>query len=131
MKEKQAALWGAISKKAKSFLLKLLEYHHIKRLSADEALRDDWINENELMLNVNDLSEALGEIRRFNARRKLVACIRRVMLFNVNIFRKRKSKEINNVEKEDETETVTNTSNDSNSKDNIDTPRKKLKIEEK
>ena len=131
LKEKQATLWGAISKKARSFLLKLLEYHHIKRLSADEALRDDWINENEIMLNVNDLSEALGEIRRFNARRKLVACIRRVMLFNVNIFRKRKTKEINNVEKEDEilTETVTNTSNTSN--DNIDTPRKKLKIEEK
>ena len=146
LKEKQATLWGAISKKARSFLLKLLEYHHIKRLSADEALRDDWINENESMLSVNDLSEALGELRRFNARRKLIACIRKVMLFNVNVFRKRKNKEMNkemNKEKADEelNEIVqnsndntnndnTNTNNDNNSNDN-ETPRKKSKIEEK
>jgi len=93
-KENLAGLWSAISKNARSFLLKLLEYHHIKRLTADEALREDWINENDSCLTVNDLTDAIGEIRQLNARRKLIASIRKVMAFNVNIFRKRKNEQI-------------------------------------
>jgi calcium/calmodulin-dependent protein kinase I len=76
------SLWSAISTEAQSFLLNLLEYNPVKRLTAEEALNHPWIKDLN-SLDLHDLSEALTEIVKFNARRKLIASIRKVMCFNI------------------------------------------------
>eukprot|EP00330_Aristerostoma_sp_ATCC50986_P004832 CAMPEP_0114590524 /NCGR_PEP_ID=MMETSP0125-20121206/12765_1 /TAXON_ID=485358 ORGANISM="Aristerostoma sp., Strain ATCC 50986" /NCGR_SAMPLE_ID=MMETSP0125 /ASSEMBLY_ACC=CAM_ASM_000245 /LENGTH=72 /DNA_ID=CAMNT_0001788083 /DNA_START=985 /DNA_END=1203 /DNA_ORIENTATION=+ len=35
--------WEFISTKAKDFIRKLMEYDHTKRISAEEALKDPWL----------------------------------------------------------------------------------------
>jgi len=113
------SLWSAISTEAQSFLLNLLEYCPTKRLTAHEALNHPWIK-NSNSLDLHDLSEALNEIVKFNARRKLIASIRKVMCFNIFKKMTNQKEQINELDNEEASLEFTN----------INGHNKKRKIEE-
>lgn len=78
-----------------------MEYHEERRLTATEAIQDKWFtSDNERSSNTDsdnvfnfcDLSDALKEIRKQLARKKLITTVKTLMKFNTISFRKRKSR---------------------------------------
>ena len=67
--------WSHISDEAKEFISKLLLVDPSKRLSATDALGTKWMNQNAATLRGVDLTSNLGELRKFNAKRKVKQAI--------------------------------------------------------
>lgn len=64
--------WDLVSKEAKEFICKLLEYDPKKRLSASKALEEPWINKNKNSLSDNSLPiKCLQNMKNFHAKKKL------------------------------------------------------------
>ena len=76
--------WSNVSMEAKKLISQLLTVDCAFRLSAKQALgMSAWLRVKGDQLSVRDLSLSLGEIKRFNARRKLKVAMKAV-LFSVN-----------------------------------------------
>lgn len=74
--------WGQVSKNAKDLISSLLCVDHKKRLTADDALRNQWITSSKESLKNNDLGINLAEFKKFNAKRKFKAAVKTVMAAN-------------------------------------------------
>lgn len=70
--------WEHVSIGAKQLISSLLVVNSEHRWTAEQALDCSWISEQEKVLSERDLSSALKELRRFNARRKLKSAMRAV-----------------------------------------------------
>lgn len=74
--------WSGVSKDAKDLISSLLTVDPEKRISADEALRNKWMMGDADALAKNDLGVNLGELRKFNAKRKFKAAAMAVIAQN-------------------------------------------------
>jgi len=80
--EFHAEYWGEVSDDAKGLISSLLTVNPDRRISAEEALRNPWINSGDDALEGKDLGKNLEEFRRFNAKRKFKATVKVVMAMN-------------------------------------------------
>lgn len=72
--------WSNISMSAKKLVLSMLSTDPNTRLTAEEALKADWMQEKDENLRRKSLDKSLAEIISFNARRKLRGAIGAVMV---------------------------------------------------
>lgn len=72
--------WGQVSKEAKSLISSLLTVKPTKRLSADAAMKNEWIAKDDKTLLSQDLGVNLDQFKKFNAKRKLRAAVKAVIL---------------------------------------------------
>lgn len=73
--------WGGVSKDAKDLISSLLTVSPSKRLTADEAMRHRWMMSSDEVLANQDLGTNLGELRKYNAKRKFKAAVNAVSAF--------------------------------------------------
>mmetsp|Transcript_22648 Transcript_22648/g.43861 ORF Transcript_22648/g.43861 Transcript_22648/m.43861 type:complete len:808 (+) Transcript_22648:155-2578(+) len=71
--------WGHISLEARKLVMSMLQVDPRQRVSAEEALRSDWILTDDCVLRRSSLEVGLKEIASFQARRKLKGAISAVM----------------------------------------------------
>ena len=70
--------WNTVSPGAKKLITKMLTVDPKKRITAEEALKDNWIlGEAELLAGM-DLGVNLAEFKKFNAKRKFRAAVNAV-----------------------------------------------------
>lgn len=74
--------WINVSPLVKDLIRRLLVVKPENRLTADEALRHEWMKIPGRTLSFVDLSDSLAEFKKFNARRKFRAYVRTVMAVN-------------------------------------------------
>jgi len=74
--------WGSVSKEAKDLISSLLTIDPKRRLGAGDALRNDWICEDDAELAKKDLGANLEEFKKFNAKRKFKAAVNSVIIIN-------------------------------------------------
>mmetsp|Transcript_16332 Transcript_16332/g.23951 ORF Transcript_16332/g.23951 Transcript_16332/m.23951 type:complete len:320 (-) Transcript_16332:460-1419(-) len=74
--------WDNISNGAKYLIKSLLTVDPKKRLSAQDALQNEWISETGSVLMEKNLGKNLEELKKFNARRKFKAGVHAVLLTN-------------------------------------------------
>lgn len=74
--------WAHVSDDAKDLIRKLLEIDPAVRLSAEQALEHPWIKADDTTLANYNLDKNLDALRQFNARRKLKAAVKTVILAN-------------------------------------------------
>ena len=91
--EFHADYWGNVSTEAKDFIAKLLVLDQKKRYTVDQALKHEWILKGASELSSRKLDSNLKALRRYNARRKIMAAARTVIAANriKNMFMSRKS----------------------------------------
>lgn len=80
--EFHADYWKNVSKEAQDFIAKLLVVDQKKRSTVDQALKHDWIQRAEGELSNRKLDSNLKALRRYNARRKIMAAARTVIAAN-------------------------------------------------
>lgn len=73
----EGPVWAKVSKSAKDLINKLVEVDPNKRLTAEEALRHEWMA--TAHLPSKELPEAILELRRFNNLRRLRAAVNTIM----------------------------------------------------
>jgi serine/threonine protein kinase len=73
--EFHAEYWDPISKDAKDLIESLLTVNPDKRLTADEALKNPWLQHDADYLANKDLAKNLAEFKKFNAKRKFRSAI--------------------------------------------------------
>ena len=74
--------WDNVSKEAKKLISSLLVVNSVKRYDAKDALSNQWITKVDASLAKNDLGVNLVEFRKFNAKRKLRAAVRALIVTN-------------------------------------------------
>jgi len=74
--------WGTVSQAAKDLISSLLTVDPVSRLTAQEALDNSWIRENDAKLADKDLGKNLQALTSFNAKRKFKAAVSTVMAVN-------------------------------------------------
>ena len=74
--------WNNVSVEAKDFITKLLVVDQKKRFTVDQAMKHAWILKAESELASRKLDSNLKALRRFNARRKILAAARMVIAAN-------------------------------------------------
>jgi len=74
--------WGTVSKGAKDLISSLLTTDPDKRLDAQQALNNAWIQQDDASLEKKDLGVQLQEFKRFNAKRKFKAAVSTVLAVN-------------------------------------------------
>jgi serine/threonine protein kinase len=74
--------WGTVSIEAKDLIRSLLKVDCCARLTAKEALRNQWIQGDDAKLANRDLGANLDKLRNFNAKRKLRAAVSAVVAAN-------------------------------------------------
>jgi calcium/calmodulin-dependent protein kinase I len=74
--------WGTVSAEAKELISSLLTVDSTDRLTADEALENEWILGDDAKLASKDLGGNLEKLRNFNAKRKFRAAVHTVMAAN-------------------------------------------------
>ena len=57
--------WDSISKEAKSLIKKMLEYTPAKRISAEEALTDKWIQSKKAAIELTQIKSVLNNLQSF------------------------------------------------------------------
>jgi serine/threonine protein kinase len=72
--------WGQVSKEAKGLISGLLTVNPAKRLSADGALKHDWITQSDDYLVSQDLGVNLDQFKKFNAKRKFKAAVKTIII---------------------------------------------------
>jgi len=72
--------WSSVSDQAKDLISGLLTTSPKRRLTASQALEHDWIKGDGEELAKNNLEGTLLELKKFNAKRRLKAAIRAVMV---------------------------------------------------
>lgn len=70
--------WGTVSQGAKDLISSLLTVVPQQRLSAVDALKKDWVNESDQILEVKTLGKSLQELKKFNAKRNFKAGVHAV-----------------------------------------------------
>ena len=70
--------WGSVSDDAKNLISSLLTVDPAKRLTADEAMKHKWMTQSDEVLAGLDLGTNLGELRKYNAKRKFKAAVNAV-----------------------------------------------------
>lgn len=73
--------WSSVSDEAKNLIRSLLTVKPSERKSATQVLKEDaWMNLDDIdKLQNQDLSTTLGELKKFNAKRKFKAAVKTVM----------------------------------------------------
>lgn len=72
--------WSQVSEEAKELIRSLLTVKPTARKTAQEIIKSDsWMNQGAEKLETVDLGANLGELKKFNAKRKLKAAIRTVI----------------------------------------------------
>jgi calcium/calmodulin-dependent protein kinase I len=74
--------WGTVSSDAKDLISSLLTVSVTERLTADDALENQWILGDDAKLAQRDLGSNLQKFRNFNAKRKFRAAVSTVMAIN-------------------------------------------------
>ena len=74
--------WKNVSSEAQDFISKLLVADQRKRSTVDQAMKHDWILRAESELSNRKLDNNLKALRRYNARRKIMAAARTVIAAN-------------------------------------------------
>lgn len=74
--------WGQVSKEAKSLIASLLTVNPTERVTADVALRHEWVKQSDDYLMSQDLGVNLEAFKKFNAKRKFKAAVKTVMAAN-------------------------------------------------
>lgn len=80
--EFHAQYWSSVSPGAKKLITRMLTVDPDERITAQEALKDDWILGNSEELAGMDLSVNLTEFKKFNAMRKFKGAVKAVMMIN-------------------------------------------------
>ena len=85
--------WKNVSSEAQDFISKLLVVSQRKRSTVDQAMKHDWILRAESELSNRKLDNNLKALRRYNARRKIMAAARTVIAANrfKNMFKQKAS----------------------------------------
>ena len=76
------AYWKNVSKEAQDFISKLLVVDSRKRYTVDQAMKHSWIMRAADELSTRKLDSNLKALRRYNARRKILAVARTVIAAN-------------------------------------------------
>lgn len=74
--------WNAVSGGAKKLITRMLTVDPSQRITAKEALGDNWIMGTDEDLAGKDLTANLGEFKRFNAKRKFKSAVISIMMMN-------------------------------------------------
>lgn len=74
--------WQNVSQEAKELISALLTVDADKRLTAEQALDNTWIQGDDRTLKKKDLGPNLEELKKFNAKRKFKAAVYGVMASN-------------------------------------------------
>ena len=74
--------WGTVSSEAKELIGSLLRVDATKRLTAQEALTNQWILGDDAKLANRDLGANLDKLRNFNAKRKFRAAVSAIVAAN-------------------------------------------------
>lgn len=74
--------WGTVSSEAKELISQLLTVDVNARLTADEALENQWITGDDAKLMQRDLGANLEKMRNFNAKRKFRAVVSTIIAIN-------------------------------------------------
>uniref|UniRef100_A0A7S2U836 non-specific serine/threonine protein kinase n=1 Tax=Attheya septentrionalis TaxID=420275 RepID=A0A7S2U836_9STRA len=74
--------WGGVSPEAKDLISSLLTVNPAKRISAEAALKHEWICSDDDKLAAQDLAVNLKEFKRFNAKRKFKGAVQAVIVTN-------------------------------------------------
>lgn len=74
--------WSSVSGEAKNLIASLLTVDPSKRLTAEEALANEWITGDADELAKKGLDKNLEEFKRFNAKRKFKAAVKSVIAIN-------------------------------------------------
>lgn len=74
--------WRSVSSEAQDFISKLLVTDQKKRYTVDQAMRHSWILRAADELSTRKLDSNLKALRRYNARRKIMAAARTVIAAN-------------------------------------------------
>ena len=72
--------WGQVSSTAKDLISSLLTVDPFRRLSAEQALGNQWITGDASLLEGKDLGVNLQEFKKFNGKRKFKAAVNAVSL---------------------------------------------------
>jgi len=88
-----ADYWKNVSMEAQDFIAKLLVVDQKKRSTVDQAMKHEWILRAESELANRKLDSNLKALRRYNARRKIMAAARTVIAANrfKNMFKAKES----------------------------------------
>lgn len=74
--------WGQVSTTAKDLISSLLTVDPFRRLTAEEALANQWITGDASLLEGKDLGVNLQEFKKFNGKRKFKAAVNAVIARN-------------------------------------------------
>lgn len=74
--------WGQVSADAKNLISSLLTVSPSNRLTADKALKHQWLSQSDDFLTSQDLGVNLAAFKKFNAKRKMKAAVKSVMAAN-------------------------------------------------
>ena len=74
--------WGQVSGEAKSMISSMLTVSPSKRLTAQAALNDRWMTQDNAKLANKDLGANLEKFKAFNAKRKFKAAVKTVIATN-------------------------------------------------
>lgn len=74
--------WSTISSEAKDLIRRLLCVNPLQRYTADQALAHPWLHVDDHLIPAGHLEETVGELRKFQAARKLKAGITATMAIN-------------------------------------------------
>jgi len=74
--------WGTVSAEAKELISSLLMVSITKRLTAEQALQNEWILGDDAKLASKDLGSNLNKLRNFNGKRKFRAAVSTIIAVN-------------------------------------------------
>ena len=74
--------WGTVSAEAKELISSLLMVSCTKRLTAEQALQNEWILGDDAKLASKDLGSNLTKLRNFNGKRKFRAAVSTIIAVN-------------------------------------------------
>lgn len=78
----QSGGWGNVSAAGKDLIKKLMAFDQKKRLTAEGALNHEWMQIAKSELANKPLDQAMKQLRRYNAKRRLMSYVRLVIAAN-------------------------------------------------
>ena len=74
--------WSGVSAEAKDLISRMLTVNALDRITAEQALQHPWLQKSDAQLEQSALGGALGELKKFQAGKKLRAGVKAVMAIN-------------------------------------------------